>query len=361
MRRGCCGTAALFRKFTGGNGRLADDSAANHTRPTMAETTKHVAFITGISGQDGYYLSKLLIEKGYEVHGLIPCNGPGIGEPPDINLHYGDLADGGNFGTLLDAIQPDEVYNLAAQSHVRLSFDLPLYTADVTGLGVLRWLEAIRQHQARTGRRVKFYQASSSEMFGKVRQTPQNEQTPFHPRSPYGCAKVYGYWQTVNYRESYGLFACNGILFNHESPLRGQGFVTRKITRAAARIKLGLQETLTLGNLDSQRDWGFAGDYVEAMWLMLQQPQPDDYVVATGETHSIREFLDAAFGYVGLDWRRHVEQDPRLLRPAEVELLCGDSSKARRVLGWQPKVSFRELAQMMVDADLELAQKELSR
>ena len=323
----------------------------------MAETTKRVAFITGISGQDGYYLSQLLLGKGYDVHGLIPCNAPGIGEPPGLNLHYGDLADGGNFDSLLDAIQPDEVYNLAAQSHVRLSFDLPVYTANVTSVGVLRWLEAIRLHQLRTGRMVKFYQASSSEMFGKVKASPQNEETPFHPRSPYGCAKVFGYWQTINYRESYGLFACNGILFNHESPKRGEGFVTRKITRAAARIKLGLQDKLSLGNLDSQRDWGFAGDYVEAMWRMLQQSQPDDYVVATGQTHTIREFLDVAFGHLELDWHKHVEQDPRFLRPAEVDVLCGDASKARRVLGWEPKVSFGELAQMMVESDLELAQQ----
>jgi GDPmannose 4,6-dehydratase len=324
----------------------------------MAETTQRVAFITGISGQDGYYLSKLLAEKGYAVHGLIPCNAPGIGEPPGLNLHYGDLADGGNFGTLLDTIRPDEVYNLAAQSHVRLSFELPVYTANVTGVGVLRWLEEIRLHQLRTGRTVKFYQASSSEMFGKVKSSPQNEETPFHPRSPYGCAKVYGYWQTINYRESYGLFACNGILFNHESPKRGEGFVTRKITRAATRIKVGLQDKLMLGNLDSKRDWGFAGDYVEAMWRMLQQPQSDDYVVATGETHTIREFLDEVFGHLDLDWHKYVEQDPRFLRPAEVDLLCGDASKARRMLGWQPRVSFRELAQMMVEADWKLAQKE---
>ncbi len=327
----------------------------------MTETTQRVAFITGISGQDGYYLSKLLMEKGYAVHGLIPCNAPGIGEPPDVNLHYGDLAEGGNFGALLDKIRPDEVYNLAAQSHVRLSFDLPVYTANVTGVGVLRWLEEIRLHQFRTGRSVRFYQASTSEMFGKVKAALQNEETPFHPRSPYGCAKVFGYWQTINYRESYGLFACNGILFNHESPRRGEGFVTRKITLAAARIKLGLQDKLSLGNLDSQRDWGFAGDYVEAMWRMLQQDQPDDYVVATGETHTIREFLEEAFRHMGLDWQKHVVQDPRFLRPAEVDLLCGDASKARRVLGWKPKVSFRELAQMMVESDLELVRREVSR
>jgi GDPmannose 4,6-dehydratase len=327
----------------------------------MAETTQRVAFITGISGQDGYYLSKLLTEKGYAVHGLISCNTPGVGEPPEAHLHYGDLADSGNIGTLLDTIRPDEVYNLAAQSHVRLSFELPVYTANVTGLGVLRWLEEIRLHQRRTGRSVRFYQASSSEMFGKVKSSPQNEETPFHPRSPYGCAKVFGFWQTVNYRESYGLFACNGILFNHESPRRGEGFVTRKISLAAARIKLGLQDKLALGNLDSQRDWGFAGDYVEAMWQMLQQDQPDDYVVATGETHTIREFLEEAFRHIGLDWQKHVVQDPRFLRPAEVDLLCGDASKAQRVLGWKPKVSFRELAQMMVESDLELVRRKVSR
>ncbi len=327
----------------------------------MADTSSRVALITGISGQDGYYLSKLLQSKGYAVHGLIPCNAPGVGEPPDLNQHYGDLGDGGNCESLLDRIRPDEVYNLAAQSHVRLSFDVPVYTANVTGVGVLRWLEAIRRHQERTGRHVKFYQASSSEMFGRVTTPMQNEQTPFHPRSPYACAKVFGYWQTINYREAYGLFACNGILFNHESPRRGEGFVTRKITRAAARIKLGQQDKLLLGNLDSQRDWGFAGDYVEAMWLMLQQSQPDDYVVATGETHTIREFLDEVFGHLGLDWRQYVEQDPRFLRPAEVDILCGDASKARRELGWQPKVSFRDLCRMMIEADLELASQTANR
>ena len=318
----------------------------------MSETTKRVAFITGISGQDGYYLSQLLLGKGYDVHGLIPCNAPGIGEPPGLNLHYGDLADGSNFDALLDAIRPDEIYNLAAQSHVRLSFDLPVYTANVTGVGVLRWLEAIRLHQLRTGRTVKFYQASSSEMFGKVKASPQNEETPFHPRSPYGCAKVFGYWQTINYRESYGLFACNGILFNHESPKRGEGFVTRKITRAAARIKLGLQDKLSLGNLDSQRDWGFAGDYVDAMWRMLQPPTPQDYVIGTGTTHSVRELVELAFGHAGLDWRDHVVTDPRHMRPAEVDLLIADPTKARHELGWTPKVDFATLVRMMVDADL---------
>jgi GDPmannose 4,6-dehydratase len=327
----------------------------------MAEPTPRVALITGISGQDGYYLSKLLTSKGYEVHGLISCNVPGIGEPSEPNLHYGDMSDGGNFSSLLDTIRPDEVYNLAAQSQVRLSFDLPIHTANVTGVGVLRWLECIRLHQQRSGRQVRFYQASSSEMFGKVTAPMQNEQSPFHPRSPYACAKVFGFWQTVNYREAYGLFACNGILFNHESPRRGESFVTRKIARAAARIKLGLQDKLLLGNLDARRDWGFAGDYVEAMWLMLQQTQPDDFVIATGETHTIREFLDQVFGHLSLDWRKYVEQDPRFLRPSEVDALCGDASKARNKFGWQPTVFFRELCQMMVEADLELAQREATR
>ncbi|RMG33220.1 MAG: GDP-mannose 4,6-dehydratase, partial [Planctomycetota bacterium] len=304
------------------------------------------------------YLNRFLQSKGYEVHGIIPCRAPGIGEPPP-RLHYADLSDGSNLDTILDEVQPDEVYNLAAQSHVRLSFDIPLYTAEVTGLGCLRVLEAVRKYQLRSGRPVRFYQASSSEMYGKVERSPQDESTPFHPRSPYACAKVYAYWQTVNYREAYGMFACNGILFNHESPRRGEAFVTRKITRAAARIKLGLQDTLRLGNLDAKRDWGFAGDYVEAMWLMLQQDEPDDYVVATGETHSVREFLEAAFAHLGLDPGRHVEIDPQLYRPAEVHVLCGDATKARERLGWRPRVGFEELVRMMVDHDLEIARAEL--
>ncbi len=316
-----------------------------------------VALVTGITGQDGSYLSEFLRQQGYEVHGLVPCKTPGIGEPPPL-MHYGDLADGGNFLQILEEVQPDEVYNLGAQSHVKLSFDLPVYTADVTGLGCLRLLEAVRQYQQRSGKQVRFYQASSSEMFGKATVSPQNEQTPFHPRSPYGCAKVYAFWQTVNYREAYGLFCCNGILFNHESPRRGESFVTRKITLAAARIKMGLQDKLILGNLDARRDWGFAGDYVKAMWLMLQQDQPDDYVVATGETHSVREFVEEAFGYLDLDWRDFVEVSPALFRPAEVEDLCGDASKARRVLGWEPTVTFHELVRMMVEHDLELARRE---
>jgi len=312
------------------------------------------ALITGISGQDGRYLSELLHAKGYEVHGLLPCRAPGIGEAGE-RLYYADLADGSNLVSILEQAQPDEVYNLAAQSHVKLSFELPIYTADVTGVGVLRVLEAIRQYQRRSGQQVRFYQASSSEMFGKVVETPQTERTPFHPRSPYSCAKVYGYWQTINYRESYGMHASNGILFNHESPRRGEAFVTRKITRAVAQIKLGRQDKLRLGNIESRRDWGFAGDYVEAMWLMLQQDQPDDYVIATGETHSVREFLELAFGHAGLDWQQYVELDPQFLRPAEVDLLRGDATKARTQLGWQPKVSFSELVRMMVEHDLQAA------
>lgn len=312
------------------------------------------ALITGISGQDGRYLTELLTSKGYEVHGILPCRAPGIGEAGE-RLYYADLADGSNLLSFLEQAQPDELYNLAAQSHVKLSFELPIYTADVTGVGVLRVLEAIRQYEKRGGQQVRFYQASSSEMFGKVAETPQTERTPFHPRSPYACAKVYGYWQTINYRESYGLHASNGILFNHESPRRGEAFVTRKITRAVAQIKLGRKDKLKLGNIDARRDWGFAGDYVEAMWLMLQQPQPDDYVIATGETHSVREFLEVAFQHVGLDWQRHVEIDPQFMRPAEVDILRGDASKARNQLGWSPRVSFDELVRMMVDHDLKSA------
>jgi GDPmannose 4,6-dehydratase len=264
------------------------------------------------------------------------------------------LNDGSSLNRILRTVRPDEIYNLGAQSHVRVSFDQPVYTVQSDALGTMQLLEAIRD----TGKPMKFYQASSSEMYGKVRETPQTEMTPFHPRSPYACAKVYSYWQTVNYRESYGMFACNGILFNHESPRRGETFVTRKITRAATRIKLGLQDTLFLGNLEAKRDWGFAGDYVEAMWLMLQQDKPDDYVVATGETHSVREFLDEVFGILELDWQKYVKVDPRYFRPAEVDLLLGDASKARRELGWTPKVTFKALAKMMVEADLKLAKRE---
>src|SRR3989440_1963220 len=309
------------------------------------------ALITGITGQDGSYLAELLLNKGYEVHGIIrrasTFNTQRIDhlyKDPHINgvrlfLHYGDISDSTNLIKLLYRVRPDEVYNLAAQSHVRVSFDIPEYTGDVTGVGAVRIMEAIHE----TGSKAKFYQASSSEMFGKVQEVPQTETTPFYPRSPYGAAKVYAYWATVNYRESYGMFACNGILFNHESPRRGETFVTRKITRAVAAIKAGLQKKLYLGNLDAKRDWGYAKEYVEAMWLMLQQDAPDDYVVATGETHSVREFLEEAFSRAGLDWQEYVEIDPQYYRPAEVDLLIGDASKARRALGWEPKTTFRDL------------------
>ena len=320
------------------------------------------ALITGITGQDGSYLAELLLSKGYEVHGIIRrASTFNTGRLESIYtdshtsdgrlfLHYGDLSDGSGLARLLGKIQPNEIYNLAAQSHVRVSFDAAEYTADITATGAIRLLEAIRE----TGLKPRFYQASSSEMFGLVQQVPQNEKTPFYPRSPYGCAKVFAYWITVNYRESYGLHASNGILFNHESPRRGETFVTRKITRAVAHIKAGLQDKLYLGNLDAKRDWGYAKEYVEAMWLMLQQNAPDDYVVATGETHSIREFLDVAFGHVGLDWSKHVEIDPRYYRPAEVELLIGDATKARLKLNWEPQTKFIDLAKLMVDADVQL-------
>jgi GDPmannose 4,6-dehydratase len=331
---------------------------------------RRVALVTGITGQDGSYLTEFLIGKGYEVHGVVRrASSFNTGRIDHLyqdphssdcrmRLHYGDLSDGARLGEILEAVQPREIYNLGAQSHVRVSFDMPVYTANVVGLGALRLLEAARDFEQRTGRKVRFYQASSSEMYGKVVETPQTETTPFYPRSPYACAKLYAYWQTVNYREAFGMYACNGILFNHESPRRGETFVTRKITRTATRIKLGLQDKLYLGNLDARRDWGFAGDYVEAMWLMLQQDEPDDFVIATGETHSVREFLDEVFGHLDLDWHDYVGSDPRYLRPAEVDLLLGDPAKARRVLKWQPKVGFRELARMMTDADLELARQE---
>lgn len=324
------------------------------------------ALITGITGQDGSYLAELLLAKGYEVHGIIrrasTFNTGRIDhlyKDPHINgvrlfLHYGDIADSTNLIKLLYRIQPDEVYHLAAQSHVRVSFDIPEYTADVTGLSTIRILEAIRE----TGVKSRFYQASSSEMFGKVHEVPQTETTPFHPRSPYGVAKVYAHWAAVNYRESYDLFACGGILFNHESPRRGETFVTRKITRAVARIKAGLQDKLYLGNLDSKRDWGYAKEYVEAMWLMLQQDRPEDYVIATGETHSVQEFLQESFSHVNLDWHDYVELDPKYLRPAEVDLLIGDASKAKRELGWEPRVKFKELVQLMVDADVAMVNKD---
>jgi GDPmannose 4,6-dehydratase len=320
------------------------------------------ALITGITGQDGSYLAELLLEKGYEVHGIIRRASTfntgrldGIYADPHtpanrLFLHYGDLADASALARLIGRIQPDEVYNLAAQSHVRVSFDAPEYTTDITATGTVRLLEAIRE----VGIRPRFYQASSSEMFGKVQEVPQRETTPFYPRSPYGCAKVYSFWVTVNYRESYGLHASNGILFNHESPRRGETFVTRKITRAVAHIQAGLQDKLYLGNLDAKRDWGYAKEYVEAMWLMLQQPTPDDYVIATGETHSVREFVELAFAHVGLDWRQYVAIDERYHRPAEVDLLIGDASKAKRQLGWEPKVKFAELTRLMVDADVAL-------
>ncbi|BAC08185.1 GDP-mannose 4,6-dehydratase [Thermosynechococcus vestitus] len=322
------------------------------------------ALITGITGQDGSYLSELLLEKGYEVHGIIrrtsTFNTDRIDhiyvdphqEGATLRLHYGDLTDGSTLRRIIELSQPDEIYNLGAQSHVRVSFDAPQYTVDTVAMGTLRLLEAIREYQERTGKQVKFYQAGSSEMFGLVQEVPQRETTPFYPRSPYACAKVYAHWQTVNYREAYNLFACNGILFNHESPRRGETFVTRKITRAVARIVAGQQNKLYLGNLDAKRDWGYAKDYVRAMWLMLQQEQPDDYVVATGETHSVREFLELAFGYVDLNWEDYVEFDPRYLRPTEVDLLLGDPTKAKTVLGWQPSVTFPELVALMVEADL---------
>ncbi len=320
------------------------------------------AFITGITGQDGSYLAELLLAKGYEVHGLIrrastfnTSRLDAIYTDPHMTqsrlfLHYGDLSDASTMARLLARIAPSEIYNLAAQSHVRVSFDCPEYTADITGSGTIRLLEAIRE----VGIKPRFYQASSSEMYGLVREVPQTETTPFYPRSPYACAKVFSFWLTVNYRESYGLHATNGILFNHESPRRGETFVTRKITRAVAHIQAGLQDKLYLGNLDAKRDWGYAKEYVEAMWLMMQQEKPDDYVIATNETHSVREFLDVAFSHAGLDWKKHVEIDPRYYRPAEVDLLVGDYSKAKKQLGWEPKTRFVDLTKLMVDADIKL-------
>jgi GDPmannose 4,6-dehydratase len=326
------------------------------------------ALITGITGQDGSYLAELLLSKGYEVHGIIrrasTFNTSRIDHlycDPHVNgvrlfLHYGDLADSVQMVKLLYSLQPDEIYNLGAQSHVRVSFDVPEYTGDVVGLGALRILEAVRE--AGLVKKCRYYQASSSEMFGKVQEVPQTETTPFWPRSPYGCAKVYAYWLTVNYRESYNLHASNGILFNHESPRRGETFVTRKVTRAAARIKCGLQDSIYLGNLDAKRDWGYAKEYVEMMWLMLQQDTPDDYVVATNETHTVRELCEESFGLLGLDWQQYVKFDARYERPAEVDLLIGNPEKARRQLGWEPKVRFKELMKIMVDHDYALAKRE---
>lgn len=328
-------------------------------------TQRKRALITGITGQDGSYLSELLLEQGYEVHGIIrrtstfntdridhmyedPHN-----EGARLFLHYGDLTDGTTLRRILEEIKPTEIYNLGAQSHVRVSFDSPEYTVDSVGMGTLRLLEAIRDYQQRTGIEVRFYQAGSSEMFGLVQEVPQKETTPFYPRSPYACAKVYAHWQTINYRESYNLFACNGILFNHESPRRGETFVTRKITRAIARIAAGKQKNLYMGNLDAKRDWGYAKDYVKAMWLMLQQESPDDYVIATGETHSVKEFLELAFNYVDLNWQDYVQFDERYLRPDEVELLIGDPTKAQQKLGWQPSITFKQLVALMVEADLK--------
>ena len=320
------------------------------------------ALITGITGQDGSYLAEFLLEKGYEVHGLLRRSSSyntwrleGIGADPEKNvgrlhLHFADMTDTASLTRLIQQIQPDEVYNLASQSHVAISFEIPEYTTDVTATGCVRLLEAIRT----AGIRPKFYQASSSEMFGKAEEVPQNEKTPFRPRSPYAAAKVYAYWMTVIYREAYGLFTCNGILFNHESPRRGENFVTRKITRAVARIAAGLQDKLYLGNLEARRDWGYAKEYVEAMWLMLQQEEPDDYVIATGEAHSVREFVEIAFDHVGLDWRKYVEVDPRFYRPVDVTNLVGDASKARKKLGWQPKTKFEDLVKLMVDADIAI-------
>ncbi len=326
------------------------------------------ALITGITGQDGSYLSELLLGKGYEVHGLIRRASTFNTERLDsiyqdphnssarLFLHYGDLADSVSTFKLVDSLKPDEVYHLGAQSHVRVSFDVPEYTADVTGTGTARLLEAIRQASPKS----RFYQASSSEMYGLVQEVPQKETTPFYPRSPYGCAKVYSYWLTVNYRESYNMHASNGILFNHESPRRGETFVTRKVTRAVARIAAGVQKKLYMGNLDAKRDWGYAPEYVEAMWMMMQQDKPDDYVIATGETHTIKEFLAESFGLVGLEWEKYVEFDERYVRPAEVDLLIGDPTKAKQQLHWTPKTTFKDLVRIMTEADVALLKHQMS-
>ena len=336
----------------------------------LPPTNQRRALITGITGQDGSYLAEFLIAKGYEVHGVIRRSSsfntgridhiyldPHV-KGGKLKLHYGDLCDGNSLSKLMRTTHPHEVYNLGAQSHVRVSFDMPVYTAETVGMGALKMLEAVREYQTETGNKVRFYQASSSEQYGKVVETPQVETTPFYPRSPYACAKVMAHWATVNYRESYGMHASCGILFNHESPRRGETFVTRKITRAVGRIKMGLQQKVFLGNLDSKRDWGFAGDYVKMMWLMLQQDEADDYVIATNRTITVRTFAEMAFAHAGLDFQKHVDFDPRYLRPAEVELLLGDPAKAKKKLGWEPTTSVEELAAMMVDHDLEMARRE---
>jgi GDPmannose 4,6-dehydratase len=336
----------------------------------MSTTAPRRALITGITGQDGSYLAEFLLAKGYEVHGIIRRSSSfntgridSVYQDPHqsggrLKLHYGDLCDANSISKIMQMVRPHEVYNLGAQSHVRVSFDMPIYTAETVAMGALKLLEAVREFQQESGQQVRYYQASSSEQYGKVVETPQKETTPFYPRSPYACAKLMAHWATVNYRESYGLHASCGILFNHESPRRGETFVTRKITRAVGRIKLGLQDKIFLGNLDSKRDWGFAGDYVKMMWMMLQQDKADDYVVATGKTISVREFCELSFGHVGLDYKDFVEFDQRYLRPAEVDLLLGDPTKAKRKLGWEPQTTVETLAGMMVDNDLEMAKRE---
>lgn len=341
-------------------------SKNRHELPVPTAAMSKIALITGITGQDGSYLAEFLLARGYTVHGVVRRSSSfGTGRIEHLYrdphladtrlfLHYGDVTDGASLRHILTEVAPHEIYNLAAQSHVRVSFEQPVYTVDADALGTLRLLEAIRD----TGLTPRFYQAASSEMFGNAAESPQRETTPFRPRSPYGCAKAYGFWQVINYREAYGLFAVNGILFNHESPRRGETFVSRKITRAATRIKEGLQDALYLGNLDARRDWGFAGDYVDAMWRMLQQAAPDDFVVATGQAHSVKDFLEAAFGLLDLDWRQCVKQDPRYMRPTEVDHLLGDASKARRILGWQPTVGFKDLVKMMIEHDALLAREE---